>query len=154
MYLNEEIKCKEKWARITACSDSLNQLEAINVRRSVFNWYWERLIEDLRKVYNGKMTVAANFDNYQEIAFWDKLDFIGINAYFPLSDINSAMDITVQLKASWNSILDEITDFKSKNGLEQSILFTEIGYGNHAGSTLQPWQGSGFSLLESNRAIH
>ncbi len=47
--------------------------------------FWISLIAEIRKVYKGKLTYAANWDEYNEISFWDKLDFIGINAYFPLS---------------------------------------------------------------------
>ncbi len=150
-YLDDEISCKENWARVVAFSDSVNQLDAINLRRSVQNWYWERLIEDIREVYNGKVTIAANFDNYREVAFWDKLDFIGINAYFPLRQIDSNNDITLQIRENWSSILDEFNEFKVANALdEKPLLFTEIGYGRHSGSTLTPWQGSGFSLLNNS----
>ncbi|MFT5777851.1 MAG: hypothetical protein ACI837_000799 [Crocinitomicaceae bacterium] len=149
-YLNDEINCKEKWAKVVAFSDSVNQLDAINLRRSVQNWYWEHLIEGMREVYTGKMTIAANFDNYQEIAFWDKLDFIGINAYFPLRELSSKRDMASQIRNSWDSILDEINAFKEANKLdEKPVLFTEIGYGRHSGSTLNPWQGFGFSLLDN-----
>lgn len=148
-YLDDEIKCKEQWAKSVACVDSLNQHEAINLRRSVLNWYWEHLIWDMRKVYNGKMTVAANFDNYDEVEFWDELDLIGINAYFPLRDLGSSASDQTEIEAHWNSILDSISAFKNREGLEkQDVLFTEIGYGRHQGSTLAPWQGFGFSLLE------
>ena len=150
-YLDDEIDCKKNWANTVAFSDSVDQLAAINLRRSVHNWYWEGLIEDTRKVYSGKMTIAANFDNYQEVAFWDKLDFIGINAYFPLRKIDSSKEMASQIRSNWDSILDEFIEFKTANDLnEKPLLFTEIGYGRHSGSTLAPWQGSGFSLLNNS----
>ena len=48
--------------------------------------YWCGLIERIRKIYNGKLTYAANWDEYKRTPFWDMLDYIGIDAYFPLSE--------------------------------------------------------------------
>ncbi|MGB5370818.1 MAG: glycoside hydrolase TIM-barrel-like domain-containing protein, partial [Flavobacteriaceae bacterium] len=48
--------------------------------------YWKALIKKVRKVYKGKLTYAANWDEFQRTSFWDDLDYIGIDAYFPLSD--------------------------------------------------------------------
>lgn len=48
--------------------------------------YWQQLIKEIRKVYNGKLTYASNWDEFKRVPFWGELDFIGIDAYFPLSD--------------------------------------------------------------------
>ena len=47
--------------------------------------YWTRLIKKIRHVYKGKLTYAANWDEFHQVPFWEKLDYIGIDAYFPLS---------------------------------------------------------------------
>ena len=47
--------------------------------------YWNNLIVEIRKVYKGKLTYAANWDEYKRVPFWDALDYIGIDAYFPVS---------------------------------------------------------------------
>ena len=40
-----------------------------------------------RAVYKGKLTYAANWDGeFEEVAFWDALDVIGVQAYFPLTE--------------------------------------------------------------------
>ncbi len=41
---------------------------------------------ELREVYNGQLTYAANWDEYKRIPFWEDLDFIGVDAYFPVSE--------------------------------------------------------------------
>jgi homoserine trans-succinylase len=33
-----------------------------------------------------KLTYAANWDDFDKVPFWNELDYIGIDAYFPLSD--------------------------------------------------------------------
>ena len=48
--------------------------------------FWNHLIKEIKKVYTGKLTYAANWDNYENVTFWKKLDYSGIDAYFPLSD--------------------------------------------------------------------
>lgn len=148
VFLQEQSKAKREWALQTAFTDSTNPLAAINMRRKVLNWYWERMIYELRGVYNGKMTIAANFDNYQEVQFWDKLDFIGINAYFPLRQLGEKPSYPV-LRASWDRILEDALAFRDSMGIPRHpFLFTELGYGRHSGSTFTPWQGFGFSLVE------
>jgi hypothetical protein len=49
---------------------------------------WEKyVIQEVRKVYTGPITYAANWnEEYLNIAFWDKLDYAGLDAYFPLTD--------------------------------------------------------------------
>ncbi len=48
---------------------------------------WRRLIARVREVYAGRLTYAANWPGeFDAIAFWDALDFTGIQAYFPLGD--------------------------------------------------------------------
>ncbi|NJK82690.1 MAG: hypothetical protein HC912_01615, partial [Saprospiraceae bacterium] len=45
--------------------------------------FWRSLIAKVRTQYSGKLVYAANWDEYPLISFWDDLDYIGINAYFP-----------------------------------------------------------------------
>ena len=48
--------------------------------------FWNDLIKKVREVYTGKITYAANWDEYAKTPFWSELDFIGVNAYFPLCE--------------------------------------------------------------------
>lgn len=45
--------------------------------------FWRELILELRAIYKGELVYAENWDQYQAVPFWDALDYIGINAYFP-----------------------------------------------------------------------
>ena len=47
--------------------------------------FWSNVIDSVRKVYQGKLTYAANWDDYDDVPFWSKLDYIGVNAYWPLA---------------------------------------------------------------------
>jgi len=48
--------------------------------------YWQQLIKNIREIYTGKLTYAGNWDSYKHVSFWNELDFIGVDAYFPLSE--------------------------------------------------------------------
>ncbi len=86
--------------------------------------FWKQLISKIRKIYNGKVTYAANWDNYENIAFWDQLDYIGIDAYFPL---DSAKTPTVKnLLSGWQKPFEAIKQLSTK--WDKPILFTEYGY--------------------------
>lgn len=86
--------------------------------------FWFMLIADVRKVYKGKICYAANWDNFQNIPFWDELDFIGINAYFPLSQKNTP-DIQ-ELMNGWNDKKEVLAALSQTHG--KPIVFTEFGY--------------------------
>jgi hypothetical protein len=86
--------------------------------------YWSGLIDEVREVYEGPMTYAANWDNYQNIPFWYKLDFIGIDAYFPIhEDINPSLE---ELMDGWKPWSKKIRQMAQSTG--KPILFTEYGY--------------------------
>ena len=51
---------------------------------------WDQIIDKVKQVYSGKLTYAANWTEYKEVPFWDKMDVIGIDAYFPLTNDNNA----------------------------------------------------------------
>ena len=46
---------------------------------------WRELIRDVRKVWSGPLTYAANWgEEVERVAFWNELDYIGVNFYYPL----------------------------------------------------------------------
>jgi hypothetical protein len=103
--------------------------------------YFERLIADIRKVYAGQLTYAANWDEYTSVSFWDQLDFVGVNAYFPLSGDESPTE--EELIANWNGIISELSAVSG--AFQKPILFTEFGYRSVANTTEKPWEHRGSS---------
>ena len=97
---------------------------------------WESVIYSARDRFSGPITYSANFDNYQNITWWDKIDYIGIDAYFKLTALN---DPTVQdLKDAWVPHKNNITNFYST--WQKPIVFTEIGYQIWNGSNQEPYK--------------
>jgi hypothetical protein len=85
---------------------------------------WRDLISKVRKVFHGKLTYSANFDEYPKIRWWDALDCIGINAYFPLSERPNASD--AELRSGWKRVYAEMTPIVRRFG--KPVCFTELGY--------------------------
>lgn len=97
--------------------------------------FWRSLINEVRAKYNGKLVYSSNWDNYMDIPFWDQLDYIGISAYFPLTD-----DITPSistLNKKWNPIVSDLESYSNKIG--KQILFTEYGYLTIDGCADKAW---------------
>jgi len=98
---------------------------------------WRRIIGEVRAVYDGKLTYAANwYAEFEEIEFWDELDYIGIQAYFPLSEEKApSLD---DLLAGWRGPLRQIEKVRKK--FDKPVLFTEVGYRSIAGAASKPWE--------------
>lgn len=96
---------------------------------------WRRVIAELRSRYPGPMTYAANYDEYTRVAFWDVLDLVGVDAYFPLGE-DPTSDVAA-LEDAWRPIASALEGFARRTG--KRILFTEAGYASRRGSTTAPF---------------
>lgn len=101
--------------------------------------FWDQLISKIRKDYKGKLTYAANWDNYDDVHFWEQLDYIGVDAYFPVSEEKTPSILTV--KESWKKWKVDLSTLSRKRN--KKILFTEYGYisADYAGK--EPWKNAG-----------
>ena len=97
--------------------------------------YWCDLILKVRNIYKGKLTYAANWDEYKRTPFWDLLDYIGIDAYFPLSEEKTP---TVEdLKKGWRYWKERIAGMSED--FRKPVLFTEFGYRSMDYTAKKPW---------------
>jgi len=96
---------------------------------------WENIVSGVRERYSGPITYAADWSNYQNIEWWGSLDYVGIDAYFPLSFLR--YDPTFEeLKNSWVIYAKEIETWHST--VDKPIIFTEIGYRSGNGTNMAP----------------
>lgn len=157
-YLDAEIGARVAWARGMVESpappaEGEEPWEVMNRRRRQLEEHWLELIAKVRKIYGGRLTYAANFDQYQEVGFWDHLDLMGINGYFQLRTPPDPQDpasgnLGQQLEQGWTAVLEEIVAFRLRQELgEMPVIFTELGYTSRRGSTVEPWASQGFSLI-------
>lgn len=98
--------------------------------------FWRKLIGEVRKVYSGKVTYAANWDNYQQVKFWDLLDYVGVDAYFPLSD-KTVPDVA-ELKQLWREPARMIEFLHRLH--DKPVLFTEFGYRSIDACSGRQWE--------------
>ena len=97
--------------------------------------YWVALIKEVRKLTKAKIGFAANWDRVEKLSFWDELDFIGVQAYYPLSDLEKPS--RADLEKGWDKIL---LDLKSMSDTHKKpVLFTELGYPQSLDAAREPW---------------
>jgi hypothetical protein len=96
---------------------------------------WLRVIGAVRRHYDGPLVYAANYDEYRTVAFWDALDLIGIDAYWPLAR-KPTTDVAA-LRRAWRPIAERLAAFSART--HRRILFTEAGYVSQRGSTVEPY---------------
>lgn len=97
--------------------------------------FWKELITEVRRVYSGKLTYAANWDEYARTPFWSELDFIGVDAYFPLTD--KQRPNAEELRKGWQPWKAKLRGLSED--LEKPILFTEFGYRSMDYAGKKPW---------------
>ena len=98
---------------------------------------WRRLIHQIRQVYHGQLTYAANwYLEYEKIKFWDALDFIGVQGYFPLTKKNNPT--LSELRAGWKPYLTDLE--KIANKYQKPVVFTEVGYKSTPDAAIEPWK--------------
>lgn len=97
---------------------------------------WRKLIAEIRKIYKGQVTYAANFyKEFEQVEFWDDLDFIGVQAYFPLAQ--NKLPNKSQLTKSWKPHIKKLKTISKK--FNKTIVFTEVGYRNTSDASVEPW---------------
>ncbi len=110
---------------------------------------WREVVKGARKVYKGPLVYAANWDEYIEVSFWDEIDFVGIDAYFPLTSKNDPSK--EELIAAWEKRTVEIEDFLKKRKINKAVIFTELGYRNVDGCNIRPWEWQANSDIEDQK---
>ncbi|TDT43755.1 hypothetical protein CLV90_2878 [Maribacter spongiicola] len=86
---------------------------------------WRAMIKKTRALYSGQLTYAANWGaEFEEIEFWNDLDFIGLNSYYPLSKKDNPTNEEMSLQ--FDTIKTKIK--KVYDRFKKPIVFTEIGF--------------------------
>ena len=110
------------------------ELSSVATTRASF---FRALADTVRTVYDGNLTYAANWhDEYRKIAFWEALDYVGVQAYFPLSDgSNPPLDT---LQAHWRRHRRALAGVHRRT--DRPVLLTEIGYRSARTAAQAPWR--------------
>lgn len=101
---------------------------------------WRKLISHVRsRGYEGRLTYAALHGGYDRIRFWDALDCVGIDAYFPATKRKDAG--LKEIVSGYERLARRLGRFSERVG--RPIVFTEVGFNNLNGCNVKPWYWSG-----------
>lgn len=94
---------------------------------------WTTFANNLRSIYSGQMVYAPNWgEEFESLSFWDAFDYIGLNSYYPLSELDDPTD--KELLAGAKAVVKKMEAAHKK--FKKPILLTEIGYPN----SNMPWK--------------
>lgn len=92
---------------------------------------WRETARLVRQQFKGPITYAANRNGEEfGIQWWDAVDTIGVDAYYPLKQ--SGTPTLDELKTAWGHIASRLTALSQR--WKRQIVFTEIGYESREGA--------------------
>ena len=106
---------------------------------------WVELISKVRKKYRGKLFYSANWDHFDPVTFWDKLDEVGVTAYFELVKDGEA-PTPEKLRSAWRN---PRADFESlRKRVKKPVFISEVGYPSKKSAARYPWDETRDSPLD------
>lgn len=102
----------------------------VELEKTVERPEWRDLIADVRVLYPGAVTYAANWGSGAERAtFWDLLDAVGVDAYYPLVEAGAAPaqpPTDRELAAGARRVTARLAALARRTG--KPLLLTEVGF--------------------------
>lgn len=91
---------------------------------------WRDIIARVRRIYSGPLVYGANFGpDFENLPFWDALDYIGLDNYYPLPDNLDASEVIRKIEAV-------------QRRFGKPVIFTEAGFSSFASPHREPWADS------------
>lgn len=97
---------------------------------------WREVIAAVRAATRVPLCYAANWSDYERVPFWDALDVIGIQAYFPVTEAEHPSQ--EDLERGWDEILARVRRFSL--AYDRHVVFTELGYNRSLRAAVAPWE--------------
>jgi hypothetical protein len=127
------------WARLAAEAD----VEMLSVGVELRSWLtttrapsFSAIIREVRSVYPGLLTYAANWDDVDRTVILGELDVIGINAFYPLAEKDGASRAT--LMQGGRDVADKLA--RLAQSWNKPVMFTEFGYTTRSNPAIKPWE--------------
>ncbi|HEX4960602.1 MAG TPA: hypothetical protein VF173_07165 [Thermoanaerobaculia bacterium] len=110
---------------------------------------WRDLIAAVRLLYPGVVTYSGNwYGDLEGVRFWDALDVIGIDSYYPLSP--SPQATRADLERGAREVAERFAAASRRTG--KKVLLTETGFAAHRGAWLAPHTEGG-EYSEGDQAL-
>lgn len=108
--------------------------------------HWSKIIRYARQHYKGVLVYSANWDHYHNISFMKDLDYMGMNAYFRLTEGNNPK--LQELLSAWEPAKKRIQEAYQE--YKKPLIFTEIGYPSVDGANHDPWNYLSTAKIDLN----
>ena len=124
-----------------------NELSGVTTREAA----WRELIRSVRRIYKGELTYASNWDReFEAVKFWDQLDYIGVNFYFPMVQNG---EIPAPDSPRLLQLVDRLRSLSER--YSKPLLFTEVGFPSISTAAIEPWRETNAPLdLELQRRCY
>lgn len=100
-----------------------------------FGHRFATLAGEVRSAYPGKLTYCANWNEVQDVPFWGSLDYIGVNAFYPMSETGS--DDPEEILRIAGTIAESLETLSDTH--RRPVIFTEVGFKALEGALKEPW---------------
>lgn len=98
---------------------------------------WRRIIARVRSEVDAPLTYCSGWDTYREVPFWDALDAVGVQGYFPLVR-HDRIPTDEELTAGWAAVVRELESFARERN--RRVVLGELGYNRSLRAAVQPWE--------------
>ncbi len=105
---------------------------------------WRQTISQVKSVFSGELVYAASWDEAFKVPFWEDLDVVGVDFYFPVAARRDAGRL--EILANWQPWLDRLGALHTRT--RQHIILTEIGYRSVDGAGMHPYAFDGTGRLD------
>lgn len=110
---------------------------------------WRDLIAATRLFFPRAVTYSGNwYGDLEDVRFWDRLDYMGIDAYFPLSPSPRAG--RADLEKGAKEIADRLAAASRRTG--KPMILTEVGFAAHRAAWVAPHTEGG-EYSEDDQAL-
>lgn len=116
-------------------------IDALSIGVECVSWsgrfgdVWTSLIADVREVFPGPLTYSANWDEVDNVIFWDLLDWVGVNAFYPLASHNDAT--YAEYEAGARAAIKGLV--RSASVVGKPAVLMEVGYTTRRDAAIEPW---------------
>lgn len=94
------------------------------------------IVREVRSLYPGLLTYAANWDDVEDTVILGELDVIGVNAFFPLTEKAGAS--TEDLLQGGQRVAERLGALAER--WQKPVVLTEFGYTTRTDPALRPWE--------------
>ncbi len=112
---------------------------------------WRDLIAAVRLFYPGPVTYAANwYGDLETVRFWDQLDCVGVDAYFPLAEKLGAGK--AELEQGARRVAERLA--RASRRSNKPVLLTEVGFAAKREAWMEPHVEGGQYSEEDQAAAY